>query len=73
MTTDPPPAPTSSATDDPLAEIDEILQRRSRSQRQLAEDSAERDTQRVEFLEGFAAVCEQEVRPTMEAALGRLR
>ena len=52
MTTDPPPAPRSSATDDPLAEIDEILQRRSRSQRQLAEDSAERDTQRVEFLEG---------------------
>jgi hypothetical protein len=73
MDSDPTPGPGSSATNDLLAEIDEILQRRSRSQRQLAEDSAERDTHRAEFLEDFAAVCEREVRPTMEAALGHLR
>jgi hypothetical protein len=73
MTTDPPRTPRSSATADPLVEIDEILQRRSRNQRQLAEASAEQETQRVKFLDDFAAVCERTVRPAMEAALGRLR
>ena len=73
MLTDQAPTPRSSAVHDSLAEIDDILQRRSRRQRQLAEHSAEQDSLRVRFLEDWVTVCEQEVRPAMEAALGRIR
>ncbi len=61
------------ASEDPLAEIDHLLQKRLDDERRAAAHSAQVRTDRSDFSTGFTSVCEQQVRPSMEAILERLR
>ena len=59
--------------DDPLVEVDEILEQRAERLRQAEDRTEVEQARRRQFLDDFAAVCEREVRPAMEAVLDRLR
>jgi len=61
------------AAADPLAEIDDIMQQRLAEERLLAEVSARVSADRSEFSVEFSTVCAEQVRPPMEAIIGRLR
>jgi len=61
------------AAADPLAEIDAIIQQRLAEERLLAEASAQVGADRSEFSIEFSSVCGEQVRPPMEAIIGRLR
>jgi hypothetical protein len=63
----------SPAGEDPLAEIDRLLQKRRDDQQQVSDRSAELRADRSEFSTEFTQVCEAQVRPPMEAILERLR
>jgi hypothetical protein len=62
-----------SVAGDPLAEIDQLMQNRLREEHEAAESSAKLQTDRSDFAAEFTSVCEQQVRPAMEAILERLR
>ena len=59
--------------DDPLAEVDEILEGREERLRQAADRTGVEEARRRQFLDDFAIVREREVRPAMEAVRDRLR
>ena len=59
--------------DDPLAEIDQLMQNKLREQKEAADRSAQAQTDRSDFAAEFTSVCEQQVRPAMQAILERLR
>jgi hypothetical protein len=61
------------APEDPLAEIDHLLQKRLDDEQRAAARSAQVRTDRSDFSTEFTTVCEQQVRPPMEAILKRLR
>ena len=76
MQTPPPEAPdllARSAVGDPLAEIDQLMQNKQREEQEAAQRSAQLMTDRSDFAAEFTSVCEQQVRPAMEAILQRLR
>lgn len=56
-----------------LAEIDDIMQKRLDDERQAAERTARLDSERSKFAAEFAAACDTDIRPSMEAVLARLR
>ncbi len=58
---------------DPLAEIDQLMQNKLREEQAAADRSAQLETDRSDFAAEFTSVCEQQVRPAMEAILQRLR
>lgn len=58
--------------DDPLAEVDQILEQQEVRVRQVADRTDLEKVRRQQFLDDFATVCEREVRPAMEAVLDRL-
>ncbi len=62
-----------SAAGDPLAEIDQLMQNRLRQEQEAADRSAQKETDRSDFAAEFTSICEQRVRPAMEAILERLR
>ena len=59
--------------DDPLAEIDQLMQKRLDDEQQSADQSAQIDADRSKFAAEFTQACDQRVRPAMEAILDRLR
>ena len=60
-------------TDDPLLEIDHLMKKRVDHERELAERSIQRLAERSEFSALFASLCDDKVRPSMEAIVERLR
>jgi hypothetical protein len=58
---------------DPLAEIDDLLQKRRNDLQTSATHGAQLTAQRSQFSAQFATVCQQQVRPAMEAIIERLR
>ena len=58
--------------DDPLAEVDQILEQQEVRVRQVADRTELEKVRRQQFLDDFATVSEREVRPAMEAVLDRL-
>lgn len=58
---------------DPLAEIDELMRKRLGDQRDAADESAQLSADRSEFSAEFTRVCQEQVRPAMEAIVERLR
>jgi hypothetical protein len=58
---------------DPLAEIDQLMQNRMREEQEAADRTAQFDTERSDFAAEFTTVCQQQVRPAMEAILEGLR
>ena len=62
-----------SVGDDPLAEIDQLMQNKLRQEQEAAELSAQLQIDRSDFSAEFTTVCDQQVRPAMEAVLERLR
>jgi hypothetical protein len=61
------------AEDDQLAEIDLLMYKREDDARRRAEQRAQLVTDRSEFWTEFARVCEDKIRPSMEAIIERLR
>lgn len=59
--------------EDPLAEIDRLMQKRRDDDQRSADETARLATDRSEFSTEFARVFEELVRPTMEAIIERLR
>lgn len=59
--------------DDPLAEIDQLIQNKLRQEEEAAEQTAQLLVDRSEFASDFTTVCDQQARPAMEAILQRLR
>ncbi len=57
---------------DPLVEIDELMQKELREEQDAADRSAQLQTDRADFVAEFTKVCDQQVRPAMEAILGRV-
>jgi hypothetical protein len=62
-----------SAATDPLAGFGPILAAVAQRDRDAAEATADRVDTGRKFLDDFAAVCEREVRPAMDAVVERLR
>jgi hypothetical protein len=62
-----------SASGDPLAEIDQLIQNKRGEEQKAADRSAQLQTDRSDFAAEFTSVCEEQVRPAMEAILQRLR
>ena len=60
---------TAQVAPDPLEEIDQLMQKRLEDQQRSADRSAEITKERSQF----SKVCDAQVRPVMEAILGRLR
>jgi hypothetical protein len=58
---------------DGLGEIDRLMEKRHVDDRQSADRSARRLADRSEFSVAFAKVCQDQVRPAMEAVAARLR
>lgn len=58
---------------DPLAELDTILAEVTKEDRQAAEASSRELDAEHQFAAEFKRICQQEVRPAMEAVLERLR
>jgi hypothetical protein len=63
----------SSAEVDPLAEIDLLMYKREDDAKRHAEERAKLVTDRSEFWTEFAKVCDEQIRPSMEAIIERLR
>ncbi len=61
------------STEDRLDQIDRILGERSRALRTLSEQATELHAEQKDFLDAFAAKCENEIAPAMEAVVSRLR
>lgn len=59
--------------EDPLAEIDQLMQNRLRQGREAADRGTQLLAARADFAAEFNRVCDQQVRPGMEAILERLR
>lgn len=72
-----PPAPVdksvSAGEEDLLAEIDRLVQMRRDDEQRSADQMAQLATDRSEFSAEFATVFEEQVRPSMEAIIDRLR
>ena len=72
-----PPAPVdksvSAGEEDPLAEIDRLVQKRRDDEQRSADQMAQLATDRSEFSTEFETVFEEQVRPSMEAIIERLR
>lgn len=58
---------------DPLAEIDQLMQTKLREEQEAADLRAQLQIDRSDFAAEFTTVCDQQVRPAMEAVLERLR
>lgn len=58
---------------DPLAEIDDLMRTRRDEDQQSAERAAQVVADRSEFADEFVRVCQDQVRPAMEAVIERLR
>ncbi len=58
---------------DPLAEIDDLMQKRRDDQQSSASQGARLTADRLEFSAQFARVCQEQVRPAMDGILERLR
>lgn len=71
----PPPTPGEAAlgADDPLVEIDKLMQGRQREQQQAEEHTAQLQAERSSFAREFTRVCQEQVRPAMEKVLERVR
>jgi hypothetical protein len=61
------------STADPLAEIDGLMEKLRRDEQRSTDETARLSADRSEFSRAFTTVCEQQVRPPMEAILERLR
>jgi hypothetical protein len=61
------------ASEDPLTEIDQLMEQRKGDEQRSADRSAQLLADRSDFSTQFTAICEQEVRPPMEAIIERLR
>jgi hypothetical protein len=57
----------------PLAEIDRLMQKRRDDEQRSADQMAQLATDRSEFSAEFTTVFEEQVRPSMEAIIDRLR
>jgi hypothetical protein len=64
---------TTAAEEDPLAEIDRLMHRRLVEERRVAEESAQRASERSEFSTEFERVCNEQVRPAMTTIIERLQ
>ena len=75
QTESPPATPEGVPTgeNDALAEIDQLMQNKLREQEATVERIAQLQADRSEFAAEFTRVCDQHVRPAMEAILERLR
>lgn len=60
-------------TGDPLAEIDSLMQKRVDEERESTARGAQMLADRSEFSALFDEVCDEKVRPAMEAVIDRLR
>lgn len=60
-------------TDDPLVEIDSLMQKRVDEGRESTARGAQLLADRSEFSSLFNTVCDEKVRPSMEAVVDRLR
>jgi hypothetical protein len=71
----PPVADSSTApgADDPLAEIDRLMKDQVDDEQRASDRSAQIEAGRSEFSTEVSRVCDQQVRPQMEAVLERLR
>jgi hypothetical protein len=58
---------------DPLAEIDHLMEQLKGEEQRSAARSAQLLADRSDFSSQFTAICEQEIRPPMEAIVERLR
>lgn len=58
---------------DPLAEIDDLMQKRRDDQLSSANQGAQLTADRLEFSAQFAKICQEQVRPAMDAIIERLR
>jgi hypothetical protein len=58
---------------DPLSEIDDLMQKRRDDQQASAIRSAQLTAERSEFSTQFARVCQEQIRPAMDAIIERLR
>ena len=67
------PERTAGSDGDPLAAIDAIVQEYARRLQHEAELEAAAHARRQQFLVDFATICQQQVRPAMEAVIERLR
>ena len=59
--------------EDPLAEIDQLMQNRLRREKETADRGVQLLAARADFAAAFDKVCAQQVRPAMETILERLR
>ena len=64
---------TDEPTGDPLAEIDSLMQKRVDEERKSTARGAQLLADRSEFSALFDTVCDEQVRPSMEAVIDRLR
>ena len=68
-----PPDGKSGSEGDPLAEIDELMQRRAENEQRLSEDLRRREAEREAFARDFTTVFETRLRPVIEEVIERLR
>ena len=59
--------------DDPLNEVDTILDEHRAEELEREESAVQLEGRRVQFLDAFEDLCRNKVRPAMEAVAGRLR
>ena len=59
--------------DDPLAEIDVLMQKQLDDDQRSADDTTRIAADRAKFATEFTAACDQQIRPPMEVILERLR
>src|ERR1700722_13875249 len=59
--------------EDPLAEIDLLLQTRLEHEHEIAEEIAKVAAARLRFSTNFVRICRDQIRPPMEAIIERLR
>jgi hypothetical protein len=64
---------TETASTDLLAEVDQIFAMRSQGLKRSADRKSQADTEVTRLQEEFSVVCEEEIRPAMQAFLERLR
>ncbi len=64
---------TPGSVEDPLAEIDQLMETKLREEEAAADRSAQLRSDRSDFAVEFTRVCEQEVRPAMQTILDRIR
>jgi hypothetical protein len=64
---------TETPTSDLLAEVDHIFEMRSQSAGQSEERQSQADSEAIRLQDEFGSVCEEQIRPAMQAFLERLR